>query len=259
MRDGRPHKTVLVVPAAGAGSRLKESTPKVLSVVSGRAMIDYLLDRYRTVVTRFVLVLHPSFEAQVREHVQRLAPQLDVAYATQQHATGMLDAILLAVDAAEEVSPDRVWITWCDQIGVHPQTIARLARMSDEHPSAYAILPTAQQTPPYIHLVRDAKGRIARVLQRREGDEMPAEGETDMGLFSLSPAAFFESLPDYGRAAGPSGATGERNFLPFLPWIVEHGHSVLTFPSTHALEAVGVNTPDDRRRLEAYLRDIDRP
>src|ERR671923_276029 len=72
-------------------------------------------------------------------------------------ATGMLDAILLALDPAGAVTPDRIWITWCDQIGIHPRTVAKLAQMSDEHPSAYAILPTANQAPPYIHLLRDAK------------------------------------------------------------------------------------------------------
>jgi hypothetical protein len=33
---------------------------------------------------------------------------------------------------------------------------------------------------------------------------------------------------------------------------------VLTFPSTNELEAIGVNTADDRQRLEAYLRALER-
>ena len=259
MRDGRPHKTVLIIPAAGAGTRLGESTPKVLSPVNDRPMVDYLFDRYKAVVTRFVLVLHPSFESRVRDYIERSMPQLEVAYAVQRQPTGMLDATLLASDAAAVPTPDRIWITWCDQIGVHPQTIATLVRMSTEHPSAYVILPTVTQTPPYIHLQRDARGRIAGIRQRREGDVLPPQGESDMGLFSLSPSAFFEALPEYGRTAVPSAGTGERNFLPFLPWIVQRGHSVLTFPSTNELEAIGINTPDDRRRLEAYLREIEHP
>ena len=259
MRDGRPHRTVLIIPAAGAGTRLGESTPKVLSPVNGRAMVDYLFERYKDVVSQFVLILHPGFETRVREHVARFVPHLEVLYALQSHTTGMLDAILLASDAAAaETPPDRIWITWCDQIGVHPQTIATLARMSNEHPSAYAILPTVTQVPPYIHLQRDARGRIAGILQRRESDVMPPKGESDMGLFSLSPSAFFDALPEYGLTAAPSTGTGERNFLPFLPWLVQRGHSVLTFSSTNEMEAIGVNTPDDRRRLEAYLRDIER-
>ena len=36
--------TVLIIPAAGAGTRLQSTTPKVLSPVNGRPMIDHLFD-----------------------------------------------------------------------------------------------------------------------------------------------------------------------------------------------------------------------
>jgi bifunctional N-acetylglucosamine-1-phosphate-uridyltransferase/glucosamine-1-phosphate-acetyltransferase GlmU-like protein len=183
-----------------------------------------------------------------------VAGDLDVEYAEQPAPTGMLDAILLAGDRARKHQPRRVWITWCDQIGVHANTIAALGRLSDAHPDAPVIMPTSRQPEPYIHLQRDAAGRIVNILQRRERDAMPEVGESDMGLFSLSSEAYFDALPQFGRETTQSHGTRERNFLPFLPWLIERGQAVLTFPSTHAMEAVGVNTPDDQRRLEAYLR-----
>jgi bifunctional N-acetylglucosamine-1-phosphate-uridyltransferase/glucosamine-1-phosphate-acetyltransferase GlmU-like protein len=249
--------TVLIIPAAGAGTRLRSPTPKVLSLVNGRAMIDHLFDRYRHAVRRFVLVVHPSFESEVRRHVERNAPSVDVAFVTQPEPTGMLDAILLASDAAKTSSAHRVWITWCDQIGVHPDTIATLTRMSEERSEVPAIFPTARQATPYIHLDRDAQGQITAIRQRREGDAMPPVGESDMGLFSLSPDAYFRLLPQFGGEALKATATRERNFLPFVPWLVEHGQPVLTFASTNEMEAIGVNTPDDRRRLEEYLRGLE--
>jgi bifunctional UDP-N-acetylglucosamine pyrophosphorylase/glucosamine-1-phosphate N-acetyltransferase len=250
-------ETVLIIPAAGAGTRLQSPTPKVLSPVNGRAMIDHLFDRYSPVVQRFVLVVHPSFEADVKRHVDELAPSFDVQYATQSEPTGMLDAIMLATDAAKAKPAARLWITWCDQIGVHPGTIATLRGISHEHADAPAILPTSRQASPYIHLDRDAEGRIAAIRHKREGDEMPAVGESDMGLFSLSPDAYFNLLPQFGREATQATSTRERNFLPFLPWLVRRGHSVLTFASTDEMEAIGINTPEDRRRLEAYLRGLE--
>ena len=86
---------------------------------------------------------------------------------------------------------------------------------------------------------------------------MPPVGESDMGLFSLSPNAYFNLLPQFGLEALQASETRERNFLPFVPWLVRHGHSVRTFPAVNELEAIGVNTPDDRRRLEAYLRTLE--
>ena len=220
-------------------------------------MIDHLLDRYREVVQRFVLVVHPSFESDVREHIERIAPAHDVRFAQQPHPTGMLDAILLACEAAKQRSPDRVWITWCDQVGVHPDTVTRLARVSRERADAPAIFPTTRQAPPYIHLERDSGGRIAKICQRREGDSMPEVGESDMGLFSLSADAYFTLLPQFAGETTVSASTRERNFLPFMPWLVQRGHDVVTFPATNELEAIGINTPDDRRRLETYLRALE--
>ena len=220
-------------------------------------MIDYLFDRYRDVVRRFVLVVHPSFEQDVRRHVDRTASALDVQYATQPTPTGMLDAILLAEDAMAGTHVERLWITWCDQIGVHPDTIETLERLSWEHPDAAAIFPSCRQVSPYIHLERDFDGRIVAIRQRREGDEMPSVGESDMGLFSLSGDAYFNQLPQFGQETAAAAGTRERNFLPFIPWLVQRGHRVVTFPSTNELEAIGINTPDDRRRLEKYLRELE--
>ena len=220
-------------------------------------MIDHLLHRYGPVVQSFVVVVHPSFELDVKRHVEQIAPSLSVQYANQSNPTGMLDAILLATEAAKRSAAERVWITWCDQIGVHPDTVSRLERLSHERADVPLVFPTTQQEPPYIHLDRDDRGRITRVRQRREGDAMPEVGESDMGLFSLSADAYFHLLPEFGHDATAAHATRERNFLPFVPWLAARGHAVVTFPSTNPLEAIGVNTPDERRQLEAYLRELE--
>ena len=250
-------ETVLIIPAAGAGTRLQSSVPKVLSEVNGKPMIDHLVERYRAVVQRFVLVVHPSFETDVRQHVKRIAPSLDVQFAQQPHPTGMLDAILLGSDAAKQRPLDRVWITWCDQVGVHPNTVSTLAQLSHERANVPAIFPTTRQAPPYIHLERDSEGRIVKIRQRREGDTMPEVGESDMGLFSLSADAYFNLLPQFGRETTVSALTRERQFLPFMPWLLQRRYDVVTFPATNELEALGVNTPDDRRRLETYLQALE--
>ena len=87
---------------------------------------------------------------------------------------------------------------------------------------------------------------------------MPPVGESDMGLFSLSPEAFFKWLPRFEADAVRASATRERNFLPFIPWMAQHGHHVVTFPCTNEMESLGINTPADRLRMEQYLRERDR-
>ncbi len=57
----------------------------------------------------------------------------------------------------------------------------------------------------------------------------------------------------FAAAPGTGTATGERNFLPFIPWASARG-GVVTFPCTDPSEAIGVNTPDDLEVVERTLR-----
>ena len=82
-------------------------------------------------------------------------------------------------------------------------------------------MPTVRKADPYIHLERDGAGRISRVLHRREGDVMPQIGESDMGLFALSAEACFHLLPQFASEVVTGAGTGERNFLPFIPWVAQ--------------------------------------
>lgn len=243
-------RPVLVIPAAGLGSRLKSETPKLLAAVNGQPMLDRLLRLYRHAVDRVIVIVHPSFSDAVRCHVRAMAAPVDLE--VQQTPTGMLDAILLATGGVERSQAARVWITWCDQVAVHPETVRRLGEMSADRAAAPLILPTLQRRDPYIHLERDASGRITRVLHRREGDAMPGVGESEMGLFSLSRSAYLESLPAFAAQPDVGAATGERNFLPFIPWIAARG-GVATFPCVDEEESIGVNTPEELRAIEAYL------
>jgi bifunctional N-acetylglucosamine-1-phosphate-uridyltransferase/glucosamine-1-phosphate-acetyltransferase GlmU-like protein len=240
----------LVIPAAGLGSRLGAPAPKVLVPVAGVPMIDRLERLYRDVVSKIVVIVHPSFADPVREHVAAWATPVECL--VQAEPTGMLDAILLASESVRSDDPDSTWITWCDQVAVHPATVQTLAGASESQPAPALILPTVRQRNPYIHLERDATGRIIRVLHRREGDRMPDVGESDMGLFALSRQAFIELLPQYENDVSIGHVTGERNFLPFIPWAAAR-QAVVTFPSVDEEEAVGVNTREELALVERYL------
>ena len=238
---------LLIVPAAGLGTRLGASVAKALVPVNGRPMLDYLRALYAPYVAETVVIAHPSFAGEIRRWADAAGR---TSVIEQQTPTGMLDAILLAAPAVARCAPASVWITWCDQVGVLPETVARLARESDGAPAL--AMPTVRREHPYIHLERDAEGRVVRVLQRREGDGMPADGESDMGLFSLARETFERDLQAYAEAPAIGASTGERLFLPFAAWLART-RRIVTFPCTDPMEAVGINTSDDLHAVEAWL------
>jgi bifunctional UDP-N-acetylglucosamine pyrophosphorylase / glucosamine-1-phosphate N-acetyltransferase len=221
--------------------------PKPLVEVAGRPMLSWLLTLYRPWISALVVVAHPSTREAIQEVVEGDA--VPSAVVVQPEPTGMLDAVLIGCEAAARWSPDRIWVTWCDQIAVHPQTLRRLA----EHEGTSSLaLPVVTRDAPYIHFDRDAAGRIVGVRQRREGHGMPARGDSDMGLFSVSAHAASVDLRAFASTATSDAGTGERNFLPFIPHAAAHG-TVITVPATEDIEAVGVNTPEELARVEAHL------
>ncbi len=246
---------LLIIPAAGIGSRLGADVPKVLVRVAGMTMLDRLLELYRDSVAQVVVVVNPAFEHLIQQSVREHIDAERISFAHQHHATGMLDAILLGVPVAQHMNPSSVWITWCDQIAVDRRTIGRLGERTSPLSHDAMVMPTVMQPRPYVHLERDSSGRIVRVLHRREGDDMPETGESDIGLFALSAQTYFDRLPAYAHEVEIGQATGERNFLPFIPWLART-ETVTTFPAENPMEAVGINTAQDLALVEQYLRSF---
>lgn len=241
---------LLIVPAAGRGSRLGLATAKLLVPVNGRAMIDHLLTLYADVVDRAALVVHPTAVEEVQAHVA--AAPFPVELFVQHESTGMLDAILLARPAVERGAPRRILITWCDQVAIHPATVGHLRAAAAAPADPHLVMPTCVSPDPYVHVVRDGAGAITAVLHRREGDAMPPAGESDAGVFDLSRETYLDWLPQYAAAPQIGARTGERNFVPFVAWVARRG-SVVTFPCVEPEEAIGINTPEDLAAVETYL------
>ena len=242
-----------MIPAAGRGSRLSSTGPKALHEVAGRPMLDWLIDLYKPHAEAVVLVLQPESVELVARHTKGWL--LPTRIALQEQPTGMVDALLAARPAAAQLRPERVWVTWCDQIAVRRETVRALSAADEEREEDALILPTVQRVDPYVHLETAREGGVSRVRHRREGDRMPGIGRSDVGLFSMSAATFDEDLPRYAEGAEPGALTGELNFLPFLTWLSQRGAGVATIPASDPEEAVGVNDAADQARVEAFLKD----
>src|SRR5688500_1904091 len=216
-------KRLLIVPGAG----------RILTRVSGRPLLDYLERRYRRAVDSAVLVVSSSTSDAIRARLAAFG--LNAAVVSQPDDAGEVDAILRAAPSVLAARPDRVWITWYDQIAIRPETIARLQALEQRDPDADVILPMARVHEPDTHFEFDDIGRVSTLLRRQQGDPMPAEGISHTGLFSLSRRAFLEDLRWFSADA--------KDFVPFL-----EGRKVVRFPAA-ADEAPGAAAPHIHPRV----------
>jgi bifunctional UDP-N-acetylglucosamine pyrophosphorylase/glucosamine-1-phosphate N-acetyltransferase len=82
-----------IVLAAGQGTRMKSSLPKVLHRIGGRSMLAHVLAVAGGAADRIAVVVGPGMD-KVRAEVQRLAPDSDVFEQSQQRGTA--DAVMAA-------------------------------------------------------------------------------------------------------------------------------------------------------------------
>ena len=227
------HRRALVIPAAGRGSRLGGAAPEGAGarrrppdVVLARRPLSALRGRRRG--------RRAPVGARVRSRPPLAATGVAGVVVEQAEPTGMLDAVLLGCGGRGGMvarSPlgdvvrsgcrpsRRPWRGWrTRETGVGADAAARLARRR----------PTSTS----IAMPRDAS---SAVRQRREGDAMPDAWRQRHGpVLAVGRGRGAATLPAFAASAAPDDGTGERNFLPFIPWLAarKRGRRPLPPPRT---------------------------
>lgn len=239
-----------IIPAAGRGTRLGQSRPKILFPILGKPILDWLVGSLGPFAGRFVFVLAPESRPEVEPLLEKsLKDRYDIAI--QKDPAGMADAVW---QAKPWVRTAQSMVVWGDQVGLTRNTIAACLHLHASRPDAALTFPTVWRQHPYIHFERDAEGRLTQVYQARESAHALAEGENDCGIFFFRSRNLFDIIEAARAAAASIGEkTGEFNLLPLLPQFEQAG-SVMTLRIPGLEESLGVNTPDDARRIEDILK-----
>jgi bifunctional UDP-N-acetylglucosamine pyrophosphorylase/glucosamine-1-phosphate N-acetyltransferase len=229
-------KICAVIPAAGRGTRLGSDAPKILTPLTETQTVWTILhDKLAPLVDHIHLVLSPEGAATFPGH------PANVSHSVQPAPTGMGDAIFRGYPAWSQY--DAILLVWGDQVFVSADTITRaIAALKD--PQHHAVLPVTRMATPYVEYVFDGD-RLTHVLQTREGDVTTPGGFSDVGTFLLGTEGLQSAWHDYLAMAPRGSATGEINFLPFLPFLNNNGWRIQPLEVTDATEARGINTPDD--------------
>lgn len=253
--DPNPANWTVVIPAAGKGTRLGYSKPKMLYPLLGRTILDRLIDLLSPHFGRFVVVLSPESGQQIVPHLEkRLSGRFNAPII--ENSRGMADSISRALP---HISTPHTLIIWGDQAAISSNTIVSVQRIHEFSRLAKLTLPLAKREHPYVHYETDEGGRLSFVLERREGKEMPEIGESDCGVFAVDTYRLREILEGEMRnGVVLSEATREWNFLPLLPKFETTEGSVFAYRMESVEETVGVNDTNDAALLENYFRKRER-
>lgn len=222
---------------------MKSQLPKVLHRISGRSLIQRVIDIARTVHPASITVVVGHRAELVREH---LAGQSGVGFVVQEPQLGTAHA-LQQTEPVLAGQPGTVVLLSGDVPMLSPGTLARLV---DVHRGAGAaatvVTATVERPYGYGRIVR-TRGRIARIVEER--DASPTERrihEINSGIYAFDLAPLFDSL----RSIASQNAQGEfyltdlvaiyrRRQLPVETHLVDNPHEIRGINSRTELADVG--------------------
>ncbi|MGH2863032.1 MAG: bifunctional UDP-N-acetylglucosamine diphosphorylase/glucosamine-1-phosphate N-acetyltransferase GlmU [Solirubrobacteraceae bacterium] len=232
---------VVVILAAGQGTRMRSQTPKLLHPLCGRPMIGWVVAAAkRAAASRIVVVDAPG---------EPLRPVLDedVLSVVQEQALGTADALRAAQG---HIDPEACVIVLNGDVPlISPKTVAALAQTQQDTGAAATILTARFDDPTgYGRVVRARDGTVERVVETKQPQDASPEEldikEINSGVYAFAGAALVPALARVGNG----NAQGEYYLPDVLPLLRRQGHLVTALELDDVDETLGVN---DRVQLAA--------
>lgn len=237
---------LVVVLAAGEGTRMKSRLPKVLHKVAGRSMLHHVLAATRAAgATRTAVVVGPGRE-DVAAEASRIVPDAQVFVQTERLGTAHA---VLAARAALEQGADDVLVLYADTPLVRAETLARLRAPLAEGAAVAALGFEPEDPTGYGRLVTSGDELVAI---REEKDATTAEKAIrfcNAGLMALAGKDALSILDRIGNA----NSKGEYYLTDAVEIARADGRPAVA-AKADADEVAGVNSRIQLAEAEAILQ-----
>ena len=246
-----------IILAAGEGTRMKSSRPKVLHTIAGRPLVSWVAGAALEAGAARCLVVVGHGRAEVeRELEETFGTRVEVVLQPEQRGTG--DAVRCAMESDPALS-GRVVILYGD-CPLIPENLIRSLVDASHTTTANLGLVTATLAAAdgYGRIVRDGAGAVARIVEDRDcSDEERKVSEVNPGLYDVD-AAF---LRDAIRELSPNNAQGQLYLTDVVELAARSGDVVSV--AADMADLIGVNDQRDlaicaarrRRRIAEALAE----
>jgi bifunctional UDP-N-acetylglucosamine pyrophosphorylase / glucosamine-1-phosphate N-acetyltransferase len=235
--------------AAGEGTRMRSSLPKVLHPVCGRPMVAWPIVAAREAIRgewNVVAIDSPS---------QSIVPGLPdkVRIVTQPKSDGTGGAVRATLPLIEEA--ETVLVLSGDHPLITADDITALLEAHEKSGAAATLLTIELDDPgSYGRVVRTASGEVERVVEAKAaGDATPEQlaiREINAGTYAFQAAPLAAALAELSN----DNAQGEYYLPDVVPVLREAGHSVAGHVSENLAVTMGVNNRVDLAAVEAEAR-----
>ncbi|GGY61763.1 bifunctional UDP-N-acetylglucosamine diphosphorylase/glucosamine-1-phosphate N-acetyltransferase GlmU [Marinobacter zhanjiangensis] len=237
----------VIILAAGQGSRMKSSLPKVLHKVAGKSMLHHVMDTARRLGADGIhgVIGHGA------DQVRAVTPADDVAWALQEQQLGTGHAVAQALPAV----PDGVvvLVLYGDVPLINPETlVALVSRVNDQ---SLGLLTVDLDNPDgYGRILRNEHGQVTAIVEQKDAtDSQKAIREVNTGILAVSSDHLKRWLPELSN----SNAQGEYYLTDIIAMASDEGLSIEVAQPSHEEEVQGVNNRVQLAELERWYQQCE--
>jgi bifunctional UDP-N-acetylglucosamine pyrophosphorylase/glucosamine-1-phosphate N-acetyltransferase len=237
----------IIILAAGQGTRMRSSLPKVLHKVADKPLLEHVYGLARSLAAEKISIIY----GHGGEQVLAALAHLDVTWAEQKQQLGTGHAVM---QVADSISDDAtVLILYGDVPLLRKETVEKLLPCTEA--GSLGLLTVNLDDPHgYGRIVRDPTGRVLRIVEEKDAtQEERAITEGNTGILAVNG----RRLKDWLGRLQNDNAQGEYYLTDIIALAVADGVPVETAQPADMDEVLGVNNREQLAHLErAYQRAI---
>ncbi|MFK7863418.1 MAG: bifunctional UDP-N-acetylglucosamine diphosphorylase/glucosamine-1-phosphate N-acetyltransferase GlmU [Pseudohongiellaceae bacterium] len=242
----------VVILAAGKGTRMNSSIPKVLHSIGGKAMLAHAIDAAIELEGNLIHVVVGYGAKKIEDYCEEYLPDAPLSFVVQSEQLGTGHAVQQAIPSLTSVDDtNTVLVLYGDVPLIQAQTLENL--LTKASIDSVAILTAFSEDPTGLgRIIRNEQGDISAIVEEKDATEaQKAIKEFNTGIMAL-PAG---KLAGWLECLSNDNSQGEYYLTDVVEMAVEDGCSVESLPLLDEIEAQGVNDKIQLALLERYYQN----
>jgi len=239
----------VVILAAGEGTRMKSSTPKVLHSISGRSLVGHVLSAVSALSPKQVRVVVGAGREQVEAHLSEIAPHVTTVFQEKRGGTG--HATQLALDGLK--ASGTILVLAGDTPMLTGSSLSEL--LNAHHAGGFtASVLTAEHPDPtgYGRVIRADDDSLLRIVEERDADEIQRDIlEVNSGVYAFDAIKLAGAI---GKLKNDN-SQGELYLTDVIEILRNEGGKIAAVLIDDFIEILGVNDRVQLAESAALLRD----
>lgn len=245
--------SAVIVLAAGAGTRMKSETPKVMHPIGGRSMVEHAIAAAQDLRPQRLAVVVRHQRDKVAAHVTAFDPSVTIVDQDDVPGTGRaVEVGLLGLDESATVE-GTVVVTYGDVPLLRSETLKELIAVHELDGNAVTVLTTNIADPgAYGRIIRNAAGEVTAIVEAKDAtDEQLAITEINSGIYAFDAAVLRDSL----KQVTTDNSQGEKYITDVLEIARNAGHRTSALAIEDRWEVEGANDRVQLAQLGRKLND----